>query len=264
VNILVTLLITIAIATLSLAICNIFGLVPESIIEQAKMNSLPAIAISSGVLIASITYLRDKSSQAVTHQRKSDELYLNIARESFYEVYGLLNDKNNDRVVWVRASRLLLKTLAIKSKIKTPDIIDVFKLAEERLRNELYRSLSIKSEAYSSRQPLPPQFFYGIADWETETSLDEAAKKSSSKIEAHLVEIDKNLPEPEMAPLSEKTVIAIFDFMEFPNDYDDPLPNVEEWTDNWQDSHGVEQGAKRYIAHKKTHFAVDGKLHKKG
>lgn len=263
-NKLVTLLIIIAMATLGLAICNIFGLVPEAVIEQAKMTSLPAIAISSGVLIASITYLRDKSSQAATHQRKSDELYLNIARESFNEVYGLLKDKNNDRIVWVRASRLLLKTLAIKSKIKTPDIIEAFKLAEERLRNELYRSLSVKSDVYSSRQPLPPQFFYGIADWETEASLDEAAKKSSSIIEAHRVVIDKNLPEPELAPLSEKTVIAIFDFMEFPNDYDDPLPNVEEWSDNWERSHGVEQGAKRYIAHKNSHYTVNGELHKKG
>ncbi|BBB22750.1 conserved hypothetical protein [Abyssogena phaseoliformis symbiont OG214] len=252
VNMLVPLLITITIAILILAIYNIFGLAPEAIIGQSKMSSLPAIAISAGVLIASITYLSNKSSQAVTHQRKRDELYLSITRESFDEVYGLLKDKNNDRIVWVRASRLLLKTLAIKSKIQTPGILDAFKLAEERLRNELYRSLSVKSDIFSSRQPLPPQFFYGIADWKTEISLDEAAKKSSSKIEAHLVEIDKNLPEPEMAPLSAKTVIAIFDFMEFPKDYDDPLPNVEEWTDNWKDTHGIEQGAKRYIAHKNS------------
>lgn len=158
VNILVILLITIAISTLGMAICNIFGLIPESLIEQSKMTSLPAIAISSGVLIASITYLRDKASQAATHQRKSDELYLNLARESFDEVYGLLNDKNNDRVVWVRASRLLLKTLAIKSKVKTPDIIEAFQLAEERLRTELYRSLSVKLAGHSSRQPPGSRF----------------------------------------------------------------------------------------------------------
>ena len=263
-NILVISLITIAISTLGIAICNVLGLIPEFLIEQSKMTSLPAIAISSGVLIASITYFRDKASQAATHRRKSEELYLNIARESFDEVYGLLSDKNNDRVVWVRASRLLLKTLEIKSKIKTTDIIEAFQLAEEKLRTELYRSLSVKSDVYSSRQPLPPQFFYGINDWETEASLDEAAKKSSSKIEAHNVVIDKNLPEPEIAPLSEKTVIAIFDFMKFPDNYDDPLPNVKEWNDGWEMSFGIEQGAKRYIAHKKDHFVVNGKIHKKG
>ncbi len=263
-NIIVTILIIVALSTLGAAIGVVLGFVPECVISQSKMSSLPAIAISSGVLIASITYFRDKASQAATHQRNSDELYLNLARESFDEVNDLLKDLNNDRVIWVRASRLLLKALAIKSKIQTPDVIEAFELAEERLRNELYRALSIKSGIFSSRQALPPQFFYGIADWESEESLDEAAKKSSNKIKAYQVEIDKNLPEPEMAPLSEKTVIAIYDFMEFPSDYDDPLSSVEEWTDNWVDSHGVEQGAKRYIAHKKSHFTVDGNLHKKG
>ncbi len=263
-NKIVVLLITIAVLTLGIAICNIFGLIPETLIQQSKMSTLPAIAISAGVLIASITYLRDKTSQSIGQQRKSDELYLNLARDSFDEVYGLLKDKNNDRVIWVRASRLLLQTLAIKLKIKTPDITEAFELAEERLRTELYRSLSIKTEGHSNRQPLPPQFFYGIDNWKTEASLDEAAKKSSNKIEAHRVEIDKNLPEPEIMSLSHKTVIAIYDFMKFSENYNDPLQDVEEWPDNWELSNGIEQGAKRYVSHKNNHYVVNGKLHKKG
>jgi len=262
-NTLVIILIAIAIGTMATAIGNLFGLIPECIIEQSKMITLPAIAISSGVLIASITYLRDKNSQASDRQRKSDEIYLNLAKDSFDEVYDLLKDKNNDRIIWVRAARLLLQTLALKNDIKTPDITKAYLLVEERLRTELYRALSVKAENHSNRQPLPPQFFYGIATWETEESLDEAAKIGSNKVEAHRVVIDKNLPEPELRPLSQKSVIAIYNFLKFPEDYDDPLPNVEDWEDDWQDSNGIEQGAKRFVAHKKNCYVVDGTLHKK-
>lgn len=262
-KILVISLITIACATLIIAISNLFGFIPESVIAQTKMVALPAIAISSGVLIASITYLRDKTYQATDRQRKSDEIYLKLARDSFDEVYELLKDKNNDRISWVRASRLLLQTLALKNDIKTPDILKAFILAEERLRTELYRSLSVKSSEHSNRQPLPPQFFYGIEDWETESSLDDAAIKASDKIKAHRVVIDKNIPESNLKPLSKKTVIAIYDFLKFPEDYDDPLPGVNNWTDNWEDNHGIEQGAKRYVSHINENYVVNGKLHKR-
>ncbi len=263
-KILVIALITIACATLITAISNLFGFIPEFVIAQEKMVALPAIAISSGVLIASITYLRDKTYQATDRKRKSDEIYLKLARDSFDEVYELLKDKNNDRISWVRASRLLLQTLALKNDIKTSDILKAFIIAEERLRTELYRSLSVKSSRHSNRQPLPPQFFYGIEDWETENSLDEAAIKASDKIKAHRVVIDNNIPESNLKPLSKKTVIAIYDFLKFPEDYDDPLPEVNNWTDNWEDTHGSDQGAKRYVAHISENYVVNGKLHKRG
>jgi len=263
-NILVGSLITIAIATMALAIVNLFGVIPEFMIAQQKMVVLPAIAISSGVLIASITYLRDKTSQAVDLQRKSDEIYLSLSRDSFDEVYDLLKDTNNDRASWVRASRLLLQTLALKSSIKTPAILKAFELAEDRLRTELYRTLSYVPSENGTQQPLPPQFFYGIEDWKTETSLEEAAIKSKSTIEAHRVVIDKNTPESHLKPLSPRSIIAIYNFLRFPKDYDDPLDRVEDWSDNWADSHGDEQGAKRYVAHIKAYYVANGKLEKRG
>ncbi|MCC2617353.1 hypothetical protein LJ739_13965 [Aestuariibacter halophilus] len=136
-------------------------------------------------------------------------------------------------------------------------------MAEERLRTELYRALSVKADNYCNRQPLPPQFFYGIEAWETEESLDEVAIISSNKIEAHCVVIGKNLPEPELRHLSQKSVIAIYNFLKFSENYDDPLPKVVDWEGDWQDSHGTEQGAKRFFAHKNCHYVVDGILHKR-
>ena len=263
VNTLVITLIVIAFGIIATTLGNLFDLIPEKLIEQSKMITLPAIAISSGVLIASITFFRDKSSQISDRQRKSEEIYLNLARDSFDQVYDLLKDKNNDRIIWIRASRLLLQTLALKDEIRTHDIAKAYFLTEEKLRAELYRALSVKATEQTNRQPLPPQFFYGIETWESEKSLDEAAIISGNKIEAHCVIIDKNLPEPKLRPLSQKSVITIYNFLKFPDNYDDPLPNVQDWEDNWENSHGIEQGAKRFVAHNNAHYVIDGKLHKR-
>lgn len=260
-NFLVIALISIAFATLLTAVMNLFDLVPAYIISSDKMLTLPAIAISAGVLIAAITYLRDKDAQSSDKQRKTDEVHLSIARDSFDEVYNLLKDQNNDRTLWVSASRLLLKTMQLKGQIQSEEIRKAFLLAEERLRSELYQVLSFSSEGNANRQPLPPQFFYGIDDWEMENSLDQAAIKADSKVKAHYVNIDENLPEPEYRPLAHKSIIAIYNFLEYPEDYEDPLSMVEDWKGNWADRSGITQGAMRYISHNKQKYVVNGVLH---
>ena len=157
-KILVIILITVAFGTLAISIANVFGLIPEYIIQQVKMTSLPAIAISSGVLIASITYLRDKTVQKLEGEQKSDEVNLLLAKEGFEETYNLIKDLNNDRVTWIRAARSLYKSLELKAKIISPLYMQSFEVAEERLRNQLYRLLQIEPEdsTLSDKSSLPP------------------------------------------------------------------------------------------------------------
>lgn len=212
-------------------------------------------------MIAILAFFRDRKNQRSDRVRKSDEIYLSIARQSFDEVFDLLKDRNNNRLIWIRASRLLLYALEIKTKITTPDIIEAFQLAEERLRAELFRTLRYTTEGHKNKQPLPPQFFYGIEDWKTEESLDDAAVKGGSKMIVSSVNIHKNVPEPSSGGLSPRSIIAIYDFLEFPANYNDPLQKVQTWDDNWADSHGISQGAKRYVAHTERHLVINGKLH---
>ncbi len=245
-----------------MSLMSVFGLISYvPWVDENNLSLLPGISISSGGMIAILAFFRDRQYQKTDRIRKSDEIYLNIARQSFDEVYDLLKDRNNNRLIWVRASRLLLQALDIKTKIITPDIIEAFQLAEERLRTELYRTLRYTTEKYKNKQPLPPQFFYGIEDWETEKSIDNAAVKGESKIVVSSVNMHENVPEPSSGGLPVKSVIAIYDFLEFPTDYNDPLQNIEMWDGNWADSHGISQGAKRYIAHNKEKFVINGKLH---
>ncbi len=231
-------------------------------IDKEQVALLPGISISCGGLIAILAFIRDREHQKKDRMRKSDEIYLSLARDSFDEVFSLLKDRNNDRLIWVRASRLLMQALNMKTKITTKDLIEAFELAVERLRTELYRTLSVQGED-KKRQPLPPQFFYGIQDWQTEKSLDEAAIKGESKMVVCSVNIHENTPEPGAGSLAVQSVIAIYKFLQFPDDYKDPLPIGTDWEGDWVDSHGIEQGARRFVAHKKQTYVINGQLHQK-
>lgn len=95
----------------------------------------------------------------------------------------------------------------------------------------------------------------------SEKTLDEVAIKASYRIEAYMVTLDKMPPEPSLYPLAEKSVIAIFDFLKYPDGFEDPLDEVEEWKADWTAVFGEKMGAARYIHHRKTKGAVDGRLY---
>lgn len=226
-----------------------------------KLILLPGIAISSGVLVAIITYARERNKQIIEQERHTSELMLSKVKDGFDTVIDLLSDQNNNRVTWVRAARTLLKAVNLKQKITSEEFKVAYDLEEERARNELYGILSIKNEHTGERNPLPPQFFYGIEDWKKCKSIDDAAIKASTSAVVYSPTLDEVPPQPYLKPLSVKSVIAIFDFMEYPDTYSEPLKEVKEWSDNWQDSHGMDQGARRYVEHTNQKHAAGGKLY---
>lgn len=254
-------LISIIAISLGLSLASVLGLISFlPFLDTSYITLLPGISIACGALIAVMAFNRDKEYQAIERIRKTDEIYLSLARESFVEVVNLLKDRNNDRIIWVRAARLLLQTMDLKARIKTEDMIKAFELAEERTRIELFMTLTLQPEASGKREALPPQFYYGIEDWETEESLDEAARKGGSKTAGGLVTIDKNVPEPSSKLLNRQSVVAIYDFLKFPEGYNNLLSKVSVWTEGWEHSYGVDQGARRYVAHSAQNWAIDENL----
>jgi uncharacterized membrane protein YciS (DUF1049 family) len=256
-------LIVLALATLTIAILNIFCLVPEAIIAQSKMSTLSAISISCGVMIASITYLRDRDAQVIERKKQNDEIMLRLAKQGFDETYDLLKDQNNNRVTWIRAARILYDSLGLKKEIKLPPYVKAFNLAEEKLRNQLYRVLQTEPENpyESGKVSLPGQFFYGNENWKnSELTLDDVAIRSKSPIKAYSVTIDKITPEPKSEGLSESSVVAIYEFLKYPEEYDDPLDEIKLWDGHFHDCFGIEQGPRRYIYHKKNYIVLGGKL----
>ena len=133
------------------------------------------------------------------------------------------------------------------------------------MRNDLYLVLTIVDPQTGNRDSLPPHFFFGLRDWkedaEAKIKLDEVAKKASTPIRVSRVTLDEIRPEPPLYPLSEQSVIAIFDFLDYPEDFVETLRDVEDWKINWSDVHGAKKGPAQYIHHRKTKHAVNGKLY---
>lgn len=229
-----------------------------------RIPLLASIPISCGVLIAILTFLRERKKQIEENAQNRAKFYLEIAKDGFDEVYELLKDKNNNRVTWIRAARVLLQTRALSFQIKSDYYNKAFLQLEERVRNELYRVLSIAGEN-GEKEPLPPQFYYGIKDWSSSTNLtlDDVAIQVSNRTTSHSVNINTVPPEPSLKALSSKSIIAIYNFLEYPEDYVDPLDEIQEWEENWQNSFGISRGARRFVTHNRENYVVNGTLHRR-
>ena len=266
-KLLTTCIVILALAVLSVLVAALFGSYTlvfdplNNLSISQRLSLLPAIAISAGVLVAILTFARERKKQELERQRHMSEVFLERVKDGFKTVIDLLADQNNNRATWVRAARTLLKSVELKTQISSEEYKVAYELEEERARNELYTILSLVDKQTGERVPLPPQFFYGIDDWRTCNSLDDAAIKASSGAVVYSVTIDEVPPQAYLKPLSPKSVIGIFDFVEYPKTYNDPLKSIVDWDDNWEDSHGTDQGARRYIAHTKQKMAVGGKLY---
>lgn len=254
-----------AIVALAVLGTSIYGqyllMASDDVGDSQRFVLLPGIAISAGVLIAALTFLREKARADLESSRHTSEVLLKNASEGFRTVVELLSDQNNSRITWLRAARTLLQARKMGEKINSEEYRIAYKLQEERTRNELYMVLTLSDEQTMARQPLPPQFFYGIDDWRSCATLDEAALQASDSATAYRVTIDSVPPRPGLRPIATKSVVAIFEFIEYPKDYDDPLDVVVDWDTNWDRSLGIDQGARRYVAHAKQKIAVGGKLH---
>lgn len=229
--------------------------------QSQRFALLPGIAVSTGVLIAAAAFARELRKGETERERHASEVFLEQAAEGFKTVIALLSDGNNSRVLWVRAARTLLKARRMGSQIRSGEYKLAYDLTEEHARNDLYMALTLPNKETGGRDPLPPQFFYGIGDWASCKTLDEAAIKASQRIEAYDVTIDSVAPRASLRPLSTRSVIAIFNFVEYPKTYVDPLDDVPEWGENWDESRDIDQGARRYVAHRRLKEAVGGKLY---
>lgn len=232
-----------------------FEAAPESFAQ------LPSLVASAAALVALSTFRRERAKWEHEREKHQSEFFFRQAAAGLDEALGLLRDQNNDRVIWVRAARSLLQAQELSKAIHLPEFQSAYRLHEQRVRNDLYLALTVRDAETGQRNALPPQFFYGVRDWGSRRPLDEVAKEVSLPSEAYEVTLDNLPPQPHLQPLSRKTVVAIYDFLNYPDNYDDPLQRVAEWTDDWTESHGEKMGAARYIAHSNKKMAIGGQLY---
>lgn len=227
--------------------------------EVSRWSLLPPIAICSGVLVALLAFARDRDKLKEEGEKHQSRILFERASLGFEAVVSMLSDQNNDRLTWIRAARTLQRAIDLGERIADKSYRLTYELEADKTRLDLYLALTEK-DSEGSRVPLAPQFFYGVSDWKRYETLDEAAIAASHWTTGGLVTLDKNFPVSNLKPLSEKSIVAIYNFIEFPKDYKDPLDGFERWDDNWEDRWGADQGARRYIVHARLKTAHNGQL----
>ena len=228
--------------------------------EFNSLSLLPAISISAGILIAIVTFIRER-------ELNSSKIFLERTIVGFDDVINLLKDQNNDRIIWIHAARTLLQAQDLGAKINSPEYKKAYTLEVDRVRGKLYKILSFDDTEIGHRSTLPPHFFFGGDDWQDDyqnkVPLGELAIKASEEMKAYSIDINKLPPQHKPGPMSEKSIVAIFNFLKFPEDFSDLLQSTELWTTDWGSTLGVfgEQGARQYLAHKNRYYVVGKELY---
>jgi hypothetical protein len=206
-------------------------------------NIIPAATFSAlfGVFL-------NESSKIADRQSQRSKFFLERSLLGFEHVVSLLNDRNNERRKWISAARILQQSLELSKSLTENEHKNIFQVEMDRYRHQLWEILNPYDEQ------ITPAFFYGCID--PGLAIDEAAKQSSLP----------RIGEPQSMlssahNLSEQSLFAIWDFMDFPEDYEDPLRDVfsQEQIQRLRLQH---RPLYDYMEHKRKYHSVAGKLHK--
>lgn len=228
---------------------------------QRPLEQLPALVLSTAALMAILAYIREYDKTVNEKARSKSEFFFRQATQGLDEVFDLLKDTNNDSVIWVRAARSLLQALQLSKEIELREYQNAYRLHENRIRNDLYLVLTYVDDS-GDRQSLPPQFFYGYRKWRIPKSLDEVAVETSDKSTGGILDINETPQGPSTRPIPPRSIIPIFEFLEYPDDYEEPLDTIQSWESPWHEIFGVRSGAARYVHHRGEAFPIGGKLYK--
>jgi len=190
----------------------------------------------------------NEASKAADKQVQRSKFLLEQSLSGFNHAVGILGDGNNDRRTWISAARILQQSLELSKRITENEHKSILQIEMDRYRHQLWEILNPDDER------ITPAFFYGVSD--SNLDIHEAAKKSSLP----------TLGEPRgrlssIHTLSEQSLLVIWNFMEFPEDYAEPLHDTfsREQIERLRLRH---RPLYEYLEHKQTYHPVAGKLHK--
>lgn len=198
------------------------NILPTSMKLKTESNILlSSIGISLSAFIASASVMKNIANtnhlENLKKEKENSEFYLNKSISELTNVYDLLKDKNNDRVTWILASRVLLMSLELSKKIKLENHKEFYNLQELQLKHKLM-------DLFNSAEYKTLAFYIGI---EKPLEVEE-----TTAIIKYIYEKGK------IEHLDEASLYEIFSFLEYPKDFSDPLnddklPKNENEMDSW-------------------------------
>ena len=139
--------------------------------------------------------------------------------DAWEEAYKLLHDDNNDRVTWVTAARALERGSRMANGITEEVHQDARDVQRDRYRNLFSRILGCDNP------DIKGAFFYGAPD--SIDNIDDAAGHSTKRQDER----------PQILNIPESVLKIIWDFAQFPKDYEDPLSNKKSFSDDDLNKH---------------------------
>lgn len=183
------------------------------------------ILVGLAALLASASVMKNIANTNIIEQekvkREESEFFLETSLEEIENVYDLLKDKNNDRATWILAARVLKNALKLSKEISQSSHKKVYELQELQLKHSLI-------ELFESKEYKNLCFFAG-KNYST-TNKDSDAF-SSIFYESNIISLD------------EDSVYTIFSFLEYPDNFEDPLednsyPQTSSDIKSWQKKGG--------------------------
>ncbi|QLE45752.1 hypothetical protein FD723_36490 (plasmid) [Nostoc sp. C052] len=210
---------------------------------QGKVDNVTlagTCAAFSGIFLNEAAKLADKEKQV-------SKFFLEQSLSGFNHTVELLRDRNNNRLKWISAARILQQSLYLSKKITEEEHKSILQIETDRYRHQLWEILN------PNDKDITAAFFYGASD--ANLDIHEAAKQSSIPVPGE--------PQSRFSSvhnLSEQSLFVIWNFMKFPENYADPLSQKfsKEQTEELRFHH---RPLYEYLEHKRTYHFINGKLH---
>lgn len=213
----------------------------------ANWQIIANIATSIGIIVATSALIWQIRTSVLEERLRRSEFCLREVIGAFEEAHRLLADGNNDRITWIAAARILEKTEQIGMEITHRTHRDVIEIQKDRYRRVFGNVLG------HNNPDIPPGFFYGVSL--QRHNIDEAAKASTTQEGGR----------SRLASIPESVLFSIWRFAQYPDDYEDPLPE-HRFPDEKVESrtmHVIWPGLTEYLKHTRHFQSINGQLVKR-
>ncbi|KQV42930.1 hypothetical protein ASE26_03180 [Duganella sp. Root198D2] len=210
------------------------------------LNALFSSLGFAGILLTLYLQKKDMAIQATKDDEEVAErrslFNLEASIQAYSQALGLLRDGNNHRATWIRAARILKHGKVLADAVT----VDAHKRALE------LRLLDYRSEFRDILEHKPAEFFYGVDPRYYELGLDRVAALASLA--------DANEQAHAMRWLDEKSVYAVLEASQWPDDYQDPLRDDLPGEMDIEEKTFFAQGLARYMEHRQQWHSIAGNL----
>ena len=187
---------------------------------------------------------------------QKSQFALQSALDAYEQAYNLLKNRNNDRVTWVSAARILEHGNRISKKVSEETHRDILEIQRIRYRHVLGELLG------SDDHPISASFFYGQKD--DTSDLDTAAMESTRREDVpHSPET--GWKKPVMKSIPESALFIIWKFAQYPENYEDVVEGrfPEDILNSHPDTF-FRPALFEYLRHQRKWVSINGKLVKLG